>query len=221
VTDWQPLALSFRVALIATALATVIGVGVGLLLSNKRMIGRDFIDAVTSAPMVMPPTVLGYYVLVVLGRHSVIGRAWQTLTGSSIVFTRTGAVVAATLGSLPLVIKAARAALEGVDETLLKAAHTLGAGPARVFLTVHLPLAARGLIAGIMLAFARSLGDFGVTLMVAGDIPGQTQTASLAIYDLIQSHEERAAAGMIAVLTGTAILALYAVNKLTRKREHG
>jgi molybdate transport system permease protein len=221
VTDWQPLALSFRVALIATVLATIIGVGIGLILSNKRMFGRDFLDAVTSAPLVMPPTVLGYYVLVMLGRHSIIGRAWQSLTGSSIVFSRTGAVIAATLGALPLVIKAARAALEGVDETLLKAAHSLGAGPVRAFLTVHLPLAGRGLIAGVMLAFARSLGDFGVTLMVAGDIPGQTQTASLAIYDLIQSHEERAAAGMVALLTAIAVFALYIVNKLTAKRAHG
>jgi molybdate transport system permease protein len=221
VTDWEPLALSFRVALIAMVLATIIGVAIALMLSNKRMFARDFFDAVTSAPLVMPPTVLGYYVLVSLGRHSVVGRAWQALTGSTIVFSRTGAVIAATLGALPLVIKAARAALEGVDEKLLAAAHTLGAGRLRVFLTVHLPLASRGLIAGVMLAFARSLGDFGVTLMVAGDIPGQTQTASLAIYDLIQSHEEHAAAGMVAVLTSTAIFALYAVNKLTAKRKHG
>ncbi|MGZ3443547.1 MAG: molybdate ABC transporter permease subunit, partial [Polyangia bacterium] len=179
---------------------------------------RDLIDAITTAPMVMPPTVLGYYVLVALGRNSAIGRGWEALFGSSIVFTRTGAVIAATLGSLPLVIKSARAALEGVDPTLLKAARTLGAGPVRAFVTVHLPLAARGLIAGVMLAFARSLGDFGVTLMVAGDIPGETQTAALAIYDMIQGHQERAAAGMVAVLTSITIVALYIVNKLTAVR---
>ncbi len=213
--DWQPLTLSFEVALVATLLATTLGVAIGLLLTHGRMIGRDLVDAVTSAPMVMPPTVLGYYVLVALGRNSAIGRAWEALFGSSIVFTRTGAVVAATLGSLPLVIKSARAALEGVDPTLLKAARTLGAGPVRAFFTVHLPLAARGLVAGVMLAFARSLGDFGVTLMVAGDIPGETQTAALAIYDMIQSNEERAAAGMVAVLTSITIVALYVVNKLT------
>jgi molybdate transport system permease protein len=182
------------------------------------MIARDLLDAITSAPMVMPPTVLGYYVLVALGRNSAIGRAWEALTGSSIVFTRTGAVVAATLGAVPLVVRSARAALEGVDPTLLKAARTLGAGPLRVFLTVHLPLAARGIIAGVTLAFARSLGDFGVTLMVAGDIPGETQTAALAIYDMIQAHQEAAAAGMVAVLTSTTILAMYAVNKLTAVR---
>ena len=217
-SDWQPLVLSFQVAFFATVLATVVGVLIGLWLTSTRAVGRDLIDAVTSAPMVMPPTVLGYYVLVALGRNSAVGRGWEALFGSSIVFTRTGAVVAATLGSLPLVIKSARAALEGVDPTLLKAARTLGAGPVRAFVTVHLPLAARGLVAGVMLAFARSLGDFGVTLMVAGDIPGETQTAALAIYDMIQSHQERAAAGMVAVLTGITIAALYVVNKLTAVR---
>jgi molybdate transport system permease protein len=218
VSDWQPLILSFQIAFFATLLATVLGVLIGLWLTSRRAIGRDLIDAITTAPMVMPPTVLGYYVLVALGRNSAIGRGWEALFGSSIVFTRTGAVVAATLGSLPLVIKSARAALEGVDPTLLKAARTLGAGPLRAFVTVHLPLAARGLIAGVMLAFARSLGDFGVTLMVAGDIPGETQTAALAIYDMIQGHQERAAAGMVAVLTSTTIVALYIVNKLTAVR---
>jgi len=218
VSDWQPLYLSFQVAFFATLLATVVGVLIGLWLTSSRAIGRDLVDAITSAPMVMPPTVLGYYVLVALGRNSAVGRGWEIVFGSSIVFTRTGAVVAATLGSLPLVIKSARAALEGVDPTLLKAARTLGAGPVRAFVTVHLPLAARGLVAGVMLAFARSLGDFGVTLMVAGDIPGETQTAALAIYDLIQSHQERAAGGMVAVLTSITIIALYIVNKLTAVR---
>jgi molybdate transport system permease protein len=215
----QPLALSFEVAIVATLLATVLGVAIGSFLNWRRVPGRDLIDAITTAPMVMPPTVLGYYVLVALGRHSAIGRAWQALTGSSIVFTRTGAVVAATIGSLPFVIKAARAALESVDPTLIKAARTLGAGPVRAFFTVHLPLAGRGVVAGVMLAFAHSLGDFGVTLMVAGDIPGETQTAALAIFDLVQSHEERAAAGMIAITTSVAIFALYLVNKLTVRRD--
>jgi molybdate transport system permease protein len=212
---WQPLALSFEIAIIATAVAAVLGVAIGFGLTRPRLFGRELLDAITTAPMVMPPTVLGYYVLVVLGRRSAIGRAWEAATGSSIVFTRTGAVVAATLGALPLVIKAARAALESVDPTLIKAARTLGAGPWRAFFTVHLPLAGRGIVAGVMLAFARSLGDFGVTLMVAGDIPGETQTAALAIYDLIQSNEGQAAAGMVAILTGTTIAALYLVNKLT------
>jgi molybdate transport system permease protein len=216
--SWQPLALSFEIAIIASILSALIGIAIGLLLT-RRFPGRELLDAITTAPMVMPPTVLGYYVLVALGRKSALGRAWEAVTGSAIVFTRTGAVVAATLGALPLVIKAARAALEAVDPTLVKAARTLGAGAGRAFFTVHLPLAGRGIIAGVMLAFARSLGDFGVTLMVAGDIPGETQTAALAIYDMIQAHEEQAAAGMVAVLTGTTIFALYLVNKLTARRD--
>ena len=219
--DWAPLILSFEVAVVATIVATVVGVALGVLLSSKRVWGRDLLDAITTAPMVMPPTVLGYYVLVSLGRNSAIGKGYEALTGSSIVFTRTGAIIAAAIGSLPLVIKSARAALEGVDPTLIKAARTLGATPLRAFFTVHLPLAGKGIIAGLMLAFARALGDFGVTLMVAGDIPGETQTAALAIYDAIQSHREADAAGMVAILTSITIVALYGVNKLTGQRDAG
>ena len=219
--DWAPLILSFEVAVVATIVATVLGVALGVLLSSKRVWGRDLLDAITTAPMVMPPTVLGYYVLVSLGRNSAIGKGYEALTGSSIVFTRTGAIIAAAIGSLPLVIKSARAALEGVDPTLIKAARTLGATPLRAFFTVHLPLAGKGIIAGLMLAFARALGDFGVTLMVAGDIPGETQTAALAIYDAIQSHREADAAGMVAILTSITIVALYGVNKLTGQRDAG
>lgn len=206
-------------ATIATAIAAVLGVALAVLLSWKKMVLRDLVDAITTSPMVMPPTVLGYYVLVSLGRNSAVGRLFEHATGSSIVFTRTGAVIAAAIGSLPLVVKSARAALEGVDPTLVRAARTLGAGPLRAFLTVHLPLASRGLYAGLMLAFARALGDFGVTLMVAGDIPNETQTAALAIYDNIQAHREADAAGMVAILTSITIVALYLVNRLTRVRD--
>src|SRR4029077_16570609 len=148
-----------------------------------------------------------------------IGRAFHSVTGSSIVFTRTGAVIAATVAALPLVVKFGRAALEQVDRVFLRAARTLGAGPARAFFTVQLPLAGRGVVAALMLAFARALGDFGVTLMVAGDIPGETQTASLSIYDAIQSHRESDALATVVVLTAVATFLLYSVNKLTAKRD--
>jgi molybdate transport system permease protein len=215
--DLQPLALSLQVAVVATVLATVAGVAIALALAQKRMPGREFIDAVTTAPMVLPPTVLGYYVLVALGRNSAIGKMWEALFGSSIVFTRTGAVVAAAIGSLPLVIKAARAAIENVDPTLVRAARTLGATPMRALLTITLSLAGRGLLAGVTLAFARALGDFGVTLMVAGDIPGETQTAALAIYDAIQAHREADAVAMVLILTSVGILCLYGVNRLVSR----
>jgi molybdate transport system permease protein len=217
--DLAPLVLSFEIATLATLLAAFLGVGLATLLANTRFPGRELLDVVVTAPIVLPPTVLGYYLLVALGRRSFVGHAFEALFGSSIVFTKTGAVVAASVGALPLVVKSARAALEGVDVTLIRAARTLGASPSRAFITVQLPLAARGIIAALMLAFARSLGDFGITLMVAGDIPGETQTASLAIYDAIQEHRDAAALGMVLTLTTVAIAILYAVNKLGAARD--
>ena len=219
--EWAPLLLSLQVATIATLVAGALGVAIAAALASPRMPGRDLFDVLITAPMVLPPTVLGYYVLVAVGRRSAIGMAFESLTGHSIVFTRTGAVVAAVIGALPFVVKSARAAIEGVDPTLVRAARTLGAGPGRAFLTVHLPLATGGIVAGLMLAFAKSLGDFGVTLMIAGDIPGETQTASLAIYDAIQANREHDALGMIAVLSAVAITLLYGVNKLTARRPGG
>lgn len=212
--DLAPLALSFEVATGATLIAAVVGVGLGALLAARRFPGRDLVDVLVTAPMVLPPTVLGYYLLVVLGRRGAIGRVYEAIAGQPIVFTRAGAVVAATVGALPIVVKSSRAALEAVDPTLVAAARTLGAGPLRAFSTVALPLAGRGVVAALMLAFARSLGDFGVTLMVAGDLPGRTQTAALAIYDAIQGGRESDALGLVLVLSAVAIGALYAVNKL-------
>lgn len=217
--DLAPLFLSLKVATVGTAIAAVVGVAFAVLLATKRFPGRDLLDVVITAPMVLPPTVLGYYVLVMLGRRSAIGQAYEALTGETIVFTQTGAVVAATIGAFPLVVKSARAALESVDHTLVMAARTLGAGPARALFSVHLPLAARGMIAGMMLAFAKALGDFGVTLMVAGDIPGETQTASLWIYDSLQARRDQEAAAMVLLLSAVAIALLYAVNKLGRGRD--
>ena len=212
-----PLLLSFEIASVATVLAAILGVAVAAVLANVRFLGRDLVDVLFTAPIVMPPTVLGYYVLVVLGRRSLLGHAFESLTGTSIVFTKVGAVVAAVIGAMPLVVKSVRTALEETDPSLVLAARTLGATPLRAFLTIQLPLAYRGIAAALMLAFARSLGDFGVTLMVAGNIPGKTQTAALAIYDAIQSEREPDATAMIAMLTGTVIALLYVVGKLTAK----
>lgn len=216
-SDWQPLLLSLQVATCATALAGVIGIALAALLSRPKMPGAELLDALVTAPLVLPPTVLGYYVLVVLGRRSPLGQLIEAWTGSPIVFTRTGAVIAATLTALPFVTKSARSALQEVDTRLMQAAATLGAGPWRRFLVVRLPLASRGIVAGLTLGFAKSLGDFGVTLMVAGNIPGQTQTASLAIYDAISAGRDSDAAGMAAVLCAIAIAALYGVNHLVRR----
>jgi molybdate transport system permease protein len=216
-----PLFLSFEIAAVATILAAVIGIAVASLLANFRFVGRDLVDVVFTAPIVMPPTVLGYYVLVLLGRRSLLGHAYESLTGTSIVFTKVGAVVAAVIGALPLVVKSVRTSLEETDPTLVLAARTLGATPLRAFFTIQLPLAHRGIAAALMLAFARSLGDFGVTLMVAGDIPGETQTAALAIYDAIQGHRESDATAMIVALTLLVGGLLYAVGKITATDRSG
>jgi molybdate transport system permease protein len=216
-----PLVLSLQVAGLATLFAAVAGLSLAALLANVRFPGRDLVDVVLTAPIVLPPTVLGYYVLVAVGVHSWIGAAYEAAFGEPIVFTRTGAVLAATVGALPIVVKSGRAALEGVDATLVRAARTLGASPARAFFTVQLPLAARGVVAASMLAFARSLGDFGVTIMVAGDNPGTTRTASLAIYDAVQEHRGHDALVMTLTLAAVAIAILYTVNRLLRGAARG
>jgi molybdate transport system permease protein len=219
--DFAPLVLSFEVATLATLLAGAVGIATGALLASPRVPGRDLADVLVTAPMILPPTVLGYYLLVALGRSSPIGHAFEALTGSPIVFTRTGAVVAAFLEALPFVIKASRAALEEVDPRLLGAARTLGASPLHAFFTVALPLARTGIASGLTLGFARALGDFGVTLMVAGNIPGVTRTAALAIYDAVEGNRDAEAHGLVVTLTAIAMLALYAANKLARRSRRG
>lgn len=211
-----PLALSLCVALGATALSGAAGVVLGRALARPSLRGRELLDALVAAPLVLPPTVLGYYVLVALGRRSALGRAWEALTGSPVVFTRTGLLVAATLGALPLVTRSSRAAFEGVDRTLVWAARTLGATPWRAFVTVEVPLAWRGVAAGLTLGFARALGDFGVTLMVAGDIPGETRTAALSLYNALQAGRDAEAHRLALALTAFAVAALAVVNRLGR-----
>src|SRR4030095_476611 len=214
--DWFPLILSLRVALIATAIVVVLGVALGWRLARKRFFGREFLDAAVTLPLVLPPTVLGYYLLVLLGRRSPVGQAIEAITGQPLVFTWRGAVVAAGIGALPLVVKTSRAAIAAVDTTLEDAARTLGQSEWRVFWRVTMPLASRGIVAAGMLAFARALGDFGATLMVAGNIPGRTQTAAIAIYDATQAGRDDYAALLVLLLSIAALSIVYATNKLTK-----
>jgi molybdate transport system permease protein len=193
--SWQPLVLSFEVAVVATLLAGLLGGDPGRADGAHALLRERLLDALITAPMVLPPTVLGYYLLLAIGRSSVLGRAWESATGSPLVFTRSAAVLAATVAAFPFVVKSARAAMEEVDPKLIGAASTLGASPLRVFVTIILPLSQHGLFAGLTLGFARALGDFGVTLMVAGNMPGLTQTGALAIYDAVQANREAEAAG--------------------------
>lgn len=212
--DWFPLSLSLRVALIATLVVVVIGVGLGWLLARRRFWGRDLLDSVITLPLVLPPTVLGYYLLVLLGRSSPLGRAIEAITGRPLVFTWQGAVVAASVGALPLMVKTARAAIASVDRSLEEAARTLGRSEWDIFRRVTLPLASRGIAAAGMLAFARALGDFGATLMVAGNIPGRTQTAAIAIYDATQAGRDEYALTLVLILSVVALSLVYLTNRL-------
>jgi len=214
---WQPLWLSFEIASLATVLAVVMGTAFALLLSWRRLPARDLFDAVISAPLVLPPTVLGYYILVMVGNSSALGRAWEALTGSTIVFSFTGAVIAAAVGSLPLVVRTVRVALEAIDPNLIAAARTLGARPPRVLITVVLPLAGPGIVAGGMMGFARALGDYGATLMVAGAKIDGVPTASIFVMDqLLGGHDEQVFA-MSAATTAFGVAMLYLANRLTRR----
>jgi molybdate transport system permease protein len=212
--DWFPLWLSLRVAFLSTALSLAAGLWIAYVLANRNFRGKEALDAAVTLPLVLPPTVLGYYLLVVLGHASPIGKLWEAVFGSPLVFTWKAAVVAALIHSLPLLVKSARAALESVDRSCERAARTLGASEWRLFWRVTLPLAQRSILAATALAFARSLGEFGATLMVAGSIPGKTQTMAVAIYDAVEAGNSKLALTLVLVISGVALVILSIANRL-------
>jgi molybdate transport system permease protein len=213
-----PLSLTLKVAGFATLLALVLGGLAGYLLARFNFWGRDLLDAICTLPMVMPPTVLGYYLIVVIGRRGWIGEwLWETF-GITLMFTWQGAVFAAAVVAFPLVFKSARAAFEGVDHQLENAARTLGASELRVLFQVSVPLAWRGILAGTMLAFARAMGEFGATLMVAGNIPGKTQTLSLAVYDAVQAGQDDLANFLVIVTSLACVLILLGSGRLLKPK---
>ncbi len=216
--DLFPLYLSLKVATFATAICFVLGLSLAWLLARRAFPGRDLLDALFILPLVLPPSVLGYYLLTALSHNSWLGRTLETVFGLQLVFSWQGAVVAAALVAFPLMVQSARAAFEGVDEGLEDVARTLGRSEWQIFRTVTLPLAWRGLFAGTVLTFARALGDFGATLMVAGNIPGRTQTLSVAIYDAVQAGDEGRAALLVAVVTAVAVMLLLMARQLERRR---
>jgi molybdate transport system permease protein len=206
-TAWVALALTLKVAGWATAINLLLGVAVGYALSRWHFRGRDVIDAVLTLPMVLPPTVLGYYLLVLLGRRGAMGQWLQQNLGIELIFTWQGAVIAASVVAFPLVFKAARAAFENVEPTLEQAARVLGLSEAAIFFRVTLPLAWRGILSGTLLAFARATGEFGATLMVAGSIVGETQTLSIAVYEAVQAGQDQTA-NFLVLLTSVSCLAI-------------
>ncbi|RJG04254.1 molybdate ABC transporter permease subunit [Noviherbaspirillum sedimenti] len=204
---WIALALSLKVAAWATAINLVFGVGIGFLLARRRFPGRDLLDTLLTLPMVLPPTVLGYYLLVLIGRRGWLGAWLQEHFGINLIFTWQAAVLAAAIVAFPLVFKPARAAFEAVDGQLEQAARVLGISEMAIFFRVSLPLAWRGILAGLLLAFARALGEFGATLMVAGSIPGKTQTLSVAVYEAVQAGQD-GLANLLVLITSTVCVAV-------------
>lgn len=215
---WSALSLSLQVAGWATLLNLVLGIGVGYVLARGRFPGRDLIDTLLTLPMVMPPTVLGYYLLVLLGRNGWVGKWLQDTWGIHLIFTLQGAVIAATVVAFPLVFKPARAAFEAVDSQLEGAARVLGISEFGIFLRVTLPLAWRGILAGVLLGFARALGEFGATLMVAGSIPGKTQTLSIAIYEAVQAGQDAVANTLVLITSVVCIVVLLGAGRLAPGR---
>ncbi|MDF1531269.1 MAG: molybdate ABC transporter permease subunit [ANME-2 cluster archaeon] len=208
--------LSLKVALLATGIIAVLGTGAAYLLARYEFRGKDLVDALTTLPLVLPPSVTGYYLIVLLGRRGVIGGAIYELTGFSLMFTWGAAVVAAVVVAIPIMIKIGRAAIEAVDPDLEMVSYTLGRSRTYTLFSITLPLARKGLMAGIILSFARALGEFGATLMVAGNIPGSTDTMPLAIYGAMISGDMGTANLLAGILTFVSFLIIYLTFKTGR-----
>lgn len=215
------LRLSLLVSALATALVAVAGTWAGWILARREFRGREFLDALLNLPLVLPPTVTGYYLIVLLGRHGLVGGPIYRATGVSVTFTWVACVIAGAVMAFPLMVRSARVAFEQLDRRHEIAAASLGHGRLSTFLRVSLPLARRGLAAGVILAAARSLGEFGATLMIAGNIPGRTQTLPLAIYDAVISGEDPTALWLSVLLTSVSVAVMIGAGRLgrgTRKR---
>jgi molybdate transport system permease protein len=214
--DITALRLSLQIASVSTVLAIIIGVPVALLLARVRFRGRAVISALVLVPMLLPPSVMGFYLLQLVGRQSIVGSALESVFGFSLVFHWSGAVLAAFVASTPFLIRTAQAGFESVDPRYEEAARTLGRSELAIFWTVTMPLAWKTLLAGVALALARAMGEFGATLMVAGNIPGRTQTMSIAIYDAVQANRLNDAHVLAIALTLVTLGLLVGVGTLAR-----
>ena len=214
----QPLALTLQVALLATLIAGALGIAAGHWMARHRFAGQNVLDAVLVLPMVLPPTVLGYYLIVLIGRNGFIGVWLDRLFGIRLLFTWQGAVLAAAVVAFPLVYKAARAAFEDIDVRFQQAGRTLGASEWELFWRVSLPLARRGIAAGLALTFARAMGEFGATLMVAGNLPGRTQTLSVAVYSAVQAGDDPLAFSLTLVISVLCIVLLVIAGRLLQAK---
>jgi molybdate transport system permease protein len=213
---WSAFKLSLLVVSVATVAVTLAGTALAFLLARREFRGKEALDSLVTLPMVLPPTVTGYYLILLLGRRGLLGKYLFALTGWTVAFTWEAAAIAAGVMALPLMVKSARAALESIDRRYELVSFGLGKSELETFFRVTLPLASRGILAGVVLSFARALGEFGATLMLAGNIRGKTQTMPLAIYEAFISGEDQKAQLMAVILTLTSIAVIYLTNVLSR-----
>ncbi|HUR41160.1 MAG TPA: molybdate ABC transporter permease subunit [Verrucomicrobiae bacterium] len=214
-----PLWLTVQLGLVTVTILLVLGTPLAWWLARTRWRGREAIEAIVSLPIVLPPTVVGFYLLILLGPNGAIGKHWVTLTGQTLTFSFTGLVIASTVYSLPFVVQPLQNAFEALGRRYLEAAATLGARPLDAFVSVALPLSARGYLTATVMGFAHTLGEFGVVLMVGGNIPGSTRVISIAIYDHVEALEYGVAhrlALILLVFAFAAMVALYLVNRRWR-----
>jgi molybdate transport system permease protein len=213
---WPAFKLSLLVVSVATVAVALLGTALAFVLARREFRAKEVLDSLVTLPMVLPPTVTGYYLILLLGRRGLLGRYLFALTGWTVAFTWEAAAIAAGAMALPLMVKSARAALESIDRRYELVSFSLGKSEFETFFRVTLPLASRGILAGVVLSFARALGEFGATLMLAGNIRGKTQTMPLAIYEAFISGEDQKAQIMAVILTLTSIAVIYLTNVLTR-----
>lgn len=218
VQDWFPVLLSVRVAFIVVFIVAFLGLPLARFMSRNNFYGKDVVEAFITLPLVLPPSVIGYGLLILVGKNSFIGQQLNSM-GITIIFTWWAVVLASTVVAFPLMYQSAKGAFLSVDQNYEKAARTLGASEIRIFFTITLPLAWPGIIAGLVLAFARALGEFGATLMVAGNIPGQTQTMPLAIYFAVAAGDDTTARTLVAIITVFSFIVIYGVNRWARKQK--
>jgi molybdate transport system permease protein len=219
--DWPALALSLRLAALTIIILLPIGVLLGRCLAFRRFRGRSVIEALLALPLVLPPTVLGYYLLVAFGGASPIGAVWQALAGHSLLFSFEGLLVASLIVNLPFAVQPMQRGFESIPADIREAAAVSGFSPARVLWKIDLPLAWPGIVTALVLAFAHTLGEFGVVLMVGGSIPGETRTIAIAIYDRVQAFDTNAAGVMSALLLLISLTALgvtYALSSRVGRR---
>ena len=210
--------MSLKVAGCATFINLILGTLLGYALAKTRVLGRDLLDTILTLPMVLPPTVMGYYLLVLFGSQGKLGQLLKQTFDINIIFTWQGAVLAATVVTFPLMVKPARAAFENVNPQLEQAARTLGVNEWAIFFRVTLPLAWRGILAGLLLAFARALGEFGATLMIAGSIPNETQTLSIAVYEAVQAGDDDLANQLVIIISLVCVAILWLTQYLSKPR---